>query len=73
MVGAFIADLCWLAKHCEFGVYLDEVFTDLFMCGLNSNVMHIQVKLSFQSLAKTDKVSDNSLQIMDEISVYSVS
>ena len=46
MVGAFIADLCWLAKHCEFGVYLDEVFTDLFMCGLNSKVMHIQVTLA---------------------------
>ena len=33
-VAEYVAELCRLATHCEFGSYLDEALRDRFVCGL---------------------------------------
>ena len=42
-VKEFVAELRRLAKHCEFGSYLDEALRDRFVCGLRSEA--VQKKL----------------------------
>ena len=32
----YIAELCCLAKHCEFGGYLDDTLRDWLVCGLHA-------------------------------------
>ena len=53
----FIAELRWLARHCEFKTFLEEALWDRFVCGLNKKA--IQNKL----LTEKDLTLAKALQI----------
>lgn len=44
-VAQFVAELRWLATHCQFGDNLDEALRDWFVCGLKLSLEGAQKKL----------------------------
>ena len=56
-VADYVAELCKLALHCQFGPYLMEVLTDRLVCGLRSETQQKRL------LAEHELTFDRALAI----------
>ena len=57
-VAKFVSELRRLARHCEFGAYLDEALRDRFVCGLRSEAMQKRLLTEVDlSLSKAEDIA----------------
>ena len=57
-IASYIAELCHLAEHCEFGTTLNAMFQDRLVCGME------EPRIQRQLLAEPDLVFDKAFKLV---------